>query len=185
MKINESISPSLFKKMAIVIGLFIVYAVWQGVNTKIAELRYQPVYGESFTSAERIETIDLQSLPIVVAQSVVKGVDSGAIDDQAIEDAFKLPEFSDEDIEIELESKGPEITAATKMFLTYRPAVSAISKRGAVINGIFWNVGEKINSMPVALDTGEIALPILASISRNKAVLSVNGEKLTLPFERF
>lgn len=180
MKINESVSPSVFKNLSIVVGLFIVFSVWQWVGGKIKELNYQPVYGESFASQEQLEKMDLEALPIVVAKSVAKSMNSAAINDLAIEAAFKAPEF--------VESVAPElkVTAAQRVFARYRPAISAVSNRaGAVVNGVYWRVGERIESMPISMDDGETVWPHLQSVTRNQAVLVVSGETLTLPFERF
>lgn len=179
MKVSEGMSPAVFKNMSLVIGLFIVYTVWQGVNNKIADFRYEPVYGESFASAGDAEKVDLKSLPIVIAQSDVVVADDNVLNEQAIENAFKIPEFATEEVD------EPKITVAEKMFLSYRPAVSAITNNGAVINGVFWKVGEKMNTMPVMLETGEFVFPVIAGVSRSRVVLRVSGEKLTLPFERF
>lgn len=185
MKVNESISPSVFKNLAIVIGLFIVFSVWQAVNAKIADLRYQPVQGESFSSGGASEKIDLKSLPIVVAQSqnTDKSIGGKTADDMAIEAAFKVPEFSE--VEVEVATQAPKITNAERLFVMYRPAVGAVSLRGAVINGVFWKTGESLESMPINLDDGQIVFPVLSGVTRTNAVLSVGGEKLTLPFERF
>lgn len=187
MKVNESISPSVFKNLAIVIGLFIVFSVWQAVNAKIADLRYQPVQGESFSSGGESEKMDLKSLPIVVAQSqnTDKSIGGKTADDMAIEAAFKVPEFSEAEAEVEVATQAPKITNAERLFVMYRPAVGAVSLRGAVINGVFWKTGESLESMPINLDDGQIVFPVLSRVTRTNAVLSVGGEKLTLPFERF
>ena len=54
-----------------------------------------------------------------------------------------------------------------------------------MINGIFWKTGESIESMPINLDDGQIVFPVLSRVTRTSAILSLGGEKLTLPFERF
>lgn len=179
MKINESVSPSVFKNLAIVIGLFIVFSVWKGANNKIDELRFQPVFGESFSSSEQIEKVDLKSLPIVVAQSTTKGLDSNEVNDLVIEAAFKAPVF------VDVEVQEPKATLVEKVFLAYRPVVFAVSQNGAVINGVFWRVGEEIKVMPVASENGQAIVPVVASVSRSQVVLKIANEKMTLPFERF
>lgn len=186
MNIRESISPSVFKNMIIVIGLFVVFSVWQSVSKRVADLRYERIYGESFSDNSKADNIDLKSLPIVVARSTAKASSRKTINEQAIEDAFKVPEFVPviEDGEDEA-LEAPKATIAEQLFLTYRPAVSAIGRQGAVINGVFWRTGEKIDSMAVRLESGETVNPFISKVLRDQVVLKVDGEVLTLPFERF
>jgi len=179
MSINESVSPAVFKNLTIVIGLFIIYSVWQTVNNKISAVRYLEVYGESLSGDVQGEKVDLKSLPIVVSKSAVQATSGLAADDQAIEDAFRMPEPEVEEEVVEIKASAVEV-----LYFSYRPVVSAVSNNGAVINGVFWNLGEKIKTMPFAVD-GNNLYPVLKSISRNQVVLSVDAEKMTLPFERF
>lgn len=181
MKINESISPAIFKNSALVIGFFIVFSVWQAGNNKITDLQYQSVYGESLAVARPVEKVDLKSLPIVVSQSDAKGISGLDVNDLMIEAAFKAPEF----VEVQVEVQEPKVTLVEKVYLTYRPTVSAISQKGAVINGVFWTVGEAVKTMPTVSGKGQPVIPVLTSVSRNQIVLQIADEIMTLPFERF
>jgi len=179
MKINESISPSVFKNLIILVGIFLVFSAWKAIEARVADIRYLPVYGESFSNDEQASKVDLKSLPIVVAKSVLKSIDNTVVNDLVIEQAFKVPEF------VELEVEEPtKISVSERMFLTYRPAVMAVSPTGAIISGVFWRVGEQIKSMPVTSDEGVI-YPVIGSVSRSQVVLKISDEVLTLPIERF
>lgn len=89
MKINESVSPSTFKNLILLIGLFMVFIVWQWVGGKLDGLRYEQVHGESFANRAVTEEFDLRELPIVVAESLNKAVDSATANELAIEAAFQ------------------------------------------------------------------------------------------------
>lgn len=181
MKINEVVSPSLFKNLAILVGFFLIYSVWQAVSSKVNEMQYLEVLGEYFDSGDRAERVDLKSLPIVVSESAVAVAGTVTADDQLIEEAFRPPVVEVEEVEEEVVVK---VSAVQQVFGMYRPNVSAISGKGAVINGTFWNVGERIVSMPYFID-GARYFPVLRGVSRNQAVLGLGDEKMTLPFERF
>lgn len=181
MKVNEVVSPSLFKNLAILAGIFLIYSVWQAVNGKVSEMQYLEVSGEYFDSGNRAERVDLKSLPIVVSESAMAVSDTLTADDQVIEEAFRPPVVEVEEVVDEVVVK---VSAVQQVFGMYRPKVSAISGKGAVLNGVFWNVGEKIVSMPYFID-GARYFPVLKSVSRNQAVISLGDERMTLPFERF
>lgn len=181
MKINESISPSVFKNVALVLGLFLAFSLWQFGSREVSDFRYQPVFGEQFANSSTEEPIDLKALPIVLAQSENKGVDVKDMNDLAIEAAFKVPEF----VEIEEEVVEPKITMAQQFFARYQPRVVALTAKGAIINGVFWRTGEPLAAMPVMQEDGQYVFPVLAAVSRNQAVIKVSDETVTLPFERF
>ncbi len=184
MKINESISPSVFKNLIIVAGLFLVFSIWQAGSKKLAELRYETVYGESFAGSEQQDVVGLESLPIVVAESVSEAGSDKNINDLTIENAFKVPEKAEVDDSIDVISE-PKLTVSESFYMTYRPAVYGVSVNGAIINGVYWKVGEKMETMPILLEDGIAAQPYISKVFRDKVVLNVGGETLSLPFERF
>lgn len=179
MKVNESISPSAFKNVILVLGLFMVFLLWQFGSKKVADFRYQYVFGEQISSAVSGSAISLDALPIVLAQSEHKGVDVEDLNDLAIEAAFKVPEFVDDEV------KAPTVTTAERFYMSYRPKVAGVSKNGAIINGVFWRTGEALNTMPLANDAGESLIPMLVSVASDRVVITIGGDKVTLPFEMF
>lgn len=178
MNIKSSISPDLFKTIIIGLSAIGVYTLWTTVDKQVNDWGFEPVYGQQNAQVVSPVREELSSLPIVVAkkQEASFSLDE-SVNDALIEAAFKEPEpiVAEESVE-------PVVTLGQRFFALYRPAISAVSAGGAVINGVFWQPGEPIASMVVHRADGTTVLPAIVSSSSNGVVISLGEEFIRLPF---
>ena len=164
MKLESTIHPDHYNVVALLAGLIIAAITWKVLDSRVQELQWQPVYGESAQGAEASTISDhYNSLPLVEAVGSFTGPESLMLNDMAIEAAFREPIFAPTEDQIaadasavDKEVKGP--TLAEQFLIKYRPLIGAITPRGVVVSGVFWKYGEKIRTMPmqVVSDEGDV-----------------------------
>lgn len=178
MQIKSSLSPQHMKLIVIGAGLLGLLTVWDVVQKKIADLAYQPVYGEQAPATTEVLREELYSLPIVVAKSETKALGESEISDADIEAAFRKPVFE----EPEEASEPVKVTLSQQFLALYRPVVNGVSGNGAIVNGQFWSVGERMASMPLRASSGEVLMPKIQAIGIDKVVIGLGDESLPLNF---
>lgn len=181
MAIKSSLSPQHLKLAVVGAGLLVLFTVWDMVQGKVSNLRYQPVYGEQGPAVAEPVREELQALPIVMARSEAVNQPDSALSDAAIEAAFREPVV---EVEIEEVQEAPKITLVQQLLAVHRPTVNAVSTNGAVVNGQFWSIGESVASMPLRAATGELVIPKVRTVNAKQVVMTVGSETVSLDFDR-
>lgn len=179
---KSSLSPQHLKLIVIGAGLLGLWTIWGMVQSKVGDLRHQPIYGEQGPSTEQALREELYSLPIVVSRSDASSQSELVMNDAAIEAAFREPvvEISEE----ESDKEPAKVTLTQQFIVRYRPVVNAVSNNGAVINGQFWSIGEGIASLPLHTSAGEVVIPRLRAVSAKHVVMTLGDESVSLDFDR-
>jgi len=193
-RVQVSVNPMVLRYALLGAGLLILVMLWSGLEDRAKKIQREQVLGANQLAGEYDDAIaDLESLPIVYVKSERETERLNVnVADSRIERAFQRPEAMAPDVEviedraIEEESSAAEqiVIPARDVFLAaYRPLVSGLTDRGAVINGTFWRVGERLDAYPVEDDTGAKVVPVLVAVSARGASVKVAGDMVLLEFK--
>jgi len=177
--LKSTVSPQLMRFIiagACLLGLTII---WQTVQQKVHDLRFQAVYGEQSQAQALPIRADLYSLPIVMAKSDAPVEVGGIINDAEIEAAFREPKV--EPVE---EAEPPKVSLSQQLIFLYSPKVNGVSSNGAIVNGQFWAIGEPMVNMGIRDALGGLVTPRISSIGSGQVVLTLDDESLILPFDQ-
>lgn len=184
MRSVDSVSPENLRLIILALGAGLAFFVYTGVEKKVKEIPWTPILGNvTEATGHEQESRSQDALPIVIARNTTALDRKLIFSDELIAGAFNpVEEIIEDDLEAAAEAE-PEIVYSPLEILlrTYRPSISAITGRGAVINGIHYNVGEQITGLAVMVGT-ERQVPKLTAVSRKGAVLALGDESQTLTF---
>lgn len=194
MKFENSLSPDSFNLLVLAAGLFGSFIIYQLIDGRTAQLRYEPVYGEvSAHAGELVSVQRLQALPLVEARSESPADGISRLNDQAIEAAFREPIFAvptepepEPEVADVIVEEPVQVGLDSRFLMTYRPLIGGINGQGAVVNGVFWKSGEKITLMPVHdVTSNQVHYPVLKRVNNSSVVFSLAGKDVKVEFERF
>lgn len=182
MNLNFDLSPDAHRIFVIGACVAVLGLTWTTVGDSLKEIRYQPVYGESLGEVVAPVSARTLNLPVVEASAVIKQPITIDADDLLIESAFSKRE---EVPEVDEKDESPPVptrpTASQILVMSYKPSVQGLGAGGVFIDGQFWSVGEKILSMPVPGELGNLIYPRIVSISSREVKLSIGNDSVVLP----
>lgn len=174
----DAITPEMLRMMILALGGFVAFMTFNAVSKRVDDLRYTPLLGVNMDVSEDVSgQLRHDALPIVLAEAKLAAGDALLLSDELIAGAFSALQKEEDEI-VEQEVK---VDAVELLMTTRNPRVSAITGRGAVINGEHYSVGEKVVRLSIPLD-GVMVTPVLARVGAKGAVLTLEKQTVEVPF---